>query len=51
MYYGNANMKMVKRNQKLHDSDSALLIGDVVKEINESSYIDTQTSLFKFVDL
>ena len=39
-------MKLVKRNQKLHDSDSPLLIGgvgegDVVKEVNEPSYIET----------
>ena len=41
-----ANMKLVKRNQKLHNPDSPLLIGnvkegDVVKEVNESSYIET----------
>ena len=40
-----------KRNQKLHNPDSPLLIGDVsesdvVKEVNEPSYIDTQTKLF-----
>ena len=39
-------MKLVKRNQKLHNPDSPLLIGevnesDVVKEINEPSYIET----------
>lgn len=44
-------MKLVKRNQKLHDSNSPLLIGDVndggdIKEVNELSYIDTQTTLF-----
>ena len=44
-------MKLVKRNQKLHNPDSPLLIGevnesDVVKEINEPSYIDSQTRLF-----
>jgi hypothetical protein len=49
--YANANMKLVKRNQKLHNPDSPLLIwdikdGDVVKEVNEPSYIDTQTRLF-----
>ena len=38
-------MKLVKRNQKLHNSDSPLLIGEVkdgddVKEVNEPSYID-----------
>ena len=51
MYYANANMKLVKRNQKLHNPDSPLLIGDVkdddvVKEVNEPSFIDTQTRLF-----
>jgi len=44
-------MKLVKRNQKLHNPDSPLLIGevkddDVVKEVNEPSFIDTQTRLF-----
>lgn len=39
-------MKLVKKNQKLHDSDSPLLIGDVkesdvVYEVNEPSYIET----------
>ena len=43
-------MKLVKRNQKLHNPDSPLLIGDVkesdvVKEISEPSYIDSQTQL------
>ena len=38
-------MKLVKKNQKLHNPDSPLLIGevkedDVVKEVNEPSYID-----------
>ena len=41
-------MKLVKRNQKLHNHDSPLLIGelkenDVVKEVNEPSYIETMT--------
>ena len=49
--YANSNMKLVKRNQKLHNPDSPLLIGevkdgDVVKEVNEPSYIDTQARLF-----
>ena len=49
--YANANMKLVKRNQKLHNPDSPLLIGDVkdddvVKEVNEPSYIDAQQKLF-----
>ena len=44
-------MKLVKRNQKLHNPDSPLLIGDVkddgvVNEVNEPSFIDTQTRLF-----
>ena len=39
-------MKRVKRNQKLHNPDSPLLIGhvnegDVIKEVNEPSYIET----------
>jgi len=43
-------MKLVKRNQKLHNPDSPLLIGnvkddDVVNEIDEPSYIDTQQKL------
>ena len=49
--YANSNMKLVKRNQKLHNPDSPLLIGevndgDVVKEVNEPSFIDDQTRLF-----
>ena len=44
-------MKLVQRNQKLRNPDSPLLIGDVkdddvVKEVNEPSYIDAQTRLF-----
>ena len=40
-------MKLVKRNQKLHNTDSPLPIGNVkednvVKEISEPSYIDLQ---------
>ena len=43
-------MKLVKKNQKLHNPDSPLLIGDVkeddvVKEVNEPSYIDAQQKL------
>ena len=43
-------MKLVKRNQKLHNPDSPLLIGevkdgDVVMEINGPSYIDGQQKL------
>lgn len=43
-------MKLVKRNQKLHNPDSPLLIGevndgDVVKEVMEPRYIDAQTRL------
>jgi len=49
--YANSNMKLVRRNQKLHNPDSPLLIGDVkesdvVKEVNEPSYIDLQQKLF-----
>ena len=48
--YANSNMKLVKKNQKLHNPDSPLLIGevkdgDVVKEVNEPSYIDMQQKL------
>ena len=48
--YANSNMKLVKKNQKLHNPDSPLLIGevkegDVVKEVSEPSYIDAQTRL------
>ena len=44
------NMELVKRNQKLHNPDSPLLIGDVkwgdvVNEVNEPSYIDMQQRL------
>ena len=50
MCYANSNMKLVKRNQKLHNPDSPLLLGevkesDVVKEISEPSYIDSQQTL------
>ena len=43
-------MKLVKKNQKLHNPDSPLLIvdvkwGDVVNEVNEPSYIDSQRRL------
>ncbi|MBQ2635303.1 MAG: DUF1848 domain-containing protein [Methanobrevibacter sp.] len=48
--YANSNIKLVKKNQKLHNPNSPLLIGEVgddaVKEISEPSYIDTQTRLF-----
>jgi hypothetical protein len=44
-------MKLVKRNQKLHNPDSPLLLGEVkdgetVKEVFEPSYIDSQQILF-----
>jgi len=44
-------MKLVKKNQKLHNPNSPLLIGkvkydDVVKEVSEPSHIETQTRLF-----
>ncbi len=54
MCYANSNMKLVKKNNKLHNPDSELLIGeignsDVVKEIKEPSYIEQkQTTLFEF---
>jgi hypothetical protein len=43
-------MRLVKKNQKLHNPDSPLLIGnvkedDTVKEVNEPSYIDFQQKL------
>ena len=43
-------MNLVKKNQKLHDPDSPLLVGevrdgDVVKEVDEPSYIDMQQKL------
>ena len=46
-----ATWKLVKRNQKLHNPDLPLLIGeidesDVVKEGNEPSYVDSQQRLF-----
>ena len=48
--YANYSTRLVKMNQKLHNPDSPLLIGnlkdsDVVKEISEPSYIDTQQRL------
>ena len=44
-------MSRVKKNQKLHNQDLQLLIGevngnDVVMEVNEPSYIDVQQKLF-----
>ena len=50
MCYANSNINLVKRNQKLHNPNSPLLIGevkesDVVQEVNEPSYIDAQTRL------
>lgn len=43
-------MNLVKKNPKLHDPDSPLLVGevrdgDVVKEVDELSYIDMQQKL------
>ena len=48
--YANFSTKLVKRNFRLHDPDSPLLVGnvkenDTVKEIKEPSYIDTQQKL------
>lgn len=50
MCYANSNIKLVKKNQKLHNPYSPLLIGDVkdddvVKEVMESSYVDGQQTL------
>ena len=44
--YANSNIKLVKRNQKLHNPNSPLLIGEVkegetVNEVSEPSYIET----------
>lgn len=43
-------MRLVKKNQKLYNPDSPLLIGDVkegdvVKEVREPSYVDGQQTL------
>lgn len=43
-------MKLVRKNQKLHNPDSPLLLGEVkdgevVKEIKEPSYIETDTKV------
>ena len=51
MRYANSNLKLVKKNYKLHDPRSPILIGDadeeVVKEIIEPSYIDSQQRLMQ----
>ena len=53
--YANSNKKLVKRNLKLHNPDSPLLIGEIkendeIREMNQKSFIDTdksrQTKLF-----
>ena len=49
--YANFSTKLVKRNFKLHNPDSPLLIGnvkdtDVVKDVKEPNYIDYQQKLF-----
>ena len=49
--YANSNIKLVKRNHKLHNPDSPLLVGnlkndDIIKEVSEPSFIDTQLKLF-----
>ena len=46
------NMELVKRNQKLHDPDSSLLIGDVkdgdvVKEVNSQAILIYNKNYFK----
>ena len=43
--YANSNMNLVKKNMKLHNPDSPLLIGnlrktDEITEVNQTSYID-----------
>jgi len=43
-------MNLVKRNQKLHNPDSPLLIGEIgeseeIKEIGEGSFLDFQQKL------
>jgi hypothetical protein len=48
--YANYSTRLVKRNFRLHNPDSPLLIGDVndsddVKEVREPSYIDAQARL------
>lgn len=47
--YANYSMKLVKKNNKLHNPDSPLLIGEigdeVVKDVAEPSYIDRQQKL------
>ena len=50
MCYANSNIKLVKKNQKLHNPNSPLLIGDVkegdvVNEVREPNYIDVQQRL------
>lgn len=49
--YANYDIKMVKENMKKHNKNSPLLIGelsdnDIVREMNQESYIDFQLSLF-----
>ena len=53
--YANSNKKLVKRNLKLHNPNSPLLIGEIkendeIREMNQKSFIDTdksrQTKLF-----
>ncbi|MEE1334947.1 hypothetical protein [Methanobrevibacter sp.] len=39
MRYANSNMKLVKRNQKLHNPDSPLLIGDVKCRVSGTGHI------------
>ncbi len=47
--YANSNMKLVKRNLKLHNPNSPLLIGEIeendnIREMNQKSFIDTDKS-------
>lgn len=49
--YANYDMKLVRENMKKHNKNSPLLIGelnseDIIREMSQASYIDTQLSLF-----
>lgn len=49
--YANYDMKLVRENMKKHNKNSPLLIGelnseDIIREMSQVSYIDSQLSLF-----
>ena len=49
--YANYEMSLVKENMKKHNKNSPLLIGelkcdDIIREMNQVSYINNQLSLF-----